>query len=335
LNFKHTIIAEIGSAHDGSFGNACKLIELASKCGADIVKFQTHLAEFETLNDAFSPSYFSSEPRMDYFKRTAFTEFQWNQIAKCCHDNKVQFLSSPFSCQAVDLLEKAGVDAYKIASGEVTNLPLLQKIASCDKPVFLSSGMSSWDELDAAVDILSDVSAVVMQCSSVYPCPPEKTHLHIIEEMQRKYEHCLIGFSDHTIGSTAAIIAIAFGAQVVEKHFAFSRHMYGSDACHSMEPAEFAEFCANLKDAWTMTEDACKNKTTKNYAQMKYTFEKKIVLSKPLKKGHLLALDDLDFKKTSQEGINVSKYEEVLGQRLRVGLQKDAVLKWTHFQKEK
>ena len=103
MKLKHLIMAEVGSVHDGSFGNACKLIEAAANCGADVIKFQTHLAEYETLDDAPAPSYFKAESRMEYFKRTEFTKSQWGQIADCCHKNKVKFVSSPFSIQAVQL----------------------------------------------------------------------------------------------------------------------------------------------------------------------------------------------------------------------------------------
>jgi N,N'-diacetyllegionaminate synthase len=167
------IIAEIGSVHDGSFGNAIKLVEAAAACGADTVKFQTHIAEAETLADAPMPSYFTGEPRMAYFRRTGFSPDRWRQLRAACERCGVSFLSSPFSLEAVDLLQDVGVAAYKIPSGEVSNLPLLEKIATTRKPVLLSSGMSNWSELDAAVAALRPGGPItVLQCSSAYPCPP-------------------------------------------------------------------------------------------------------------------------------------------------------------------
>src|SRR5438445_10460926 len=125
---KASLIAEIGSVHDGSFGNACKLIEAAASCGADAAKFQTHIAEAETLRDAPSPAYFKGEPRFDYFRRTGFALDQWKQLRQVCEANDIAFLSSPFSIEAIDLLEEVGVDAYKITSGAVTNWPLLERL---------------------------------------------------------------------------------------------------------------------------------------------------------------------------------------------------------------
>lgn len=137
-----TIIAEIGSVHDGSLGNALKAVEAAAACGADVVKFQTHIAEAETLADAPMPSYFKGEPRMVYFRRTAFSLPQWKQIAQHCVEHGVHFLSSPFSLEALDLLEEVGIEHYKIPSGETSNLPLLERVAATGKKVYLSSGMS-------------------------------------------------------------------------------------------------------------------------------------------------------------------------------------------------
>ncbi len=144
---KHQIIAEIGSVHDGSFGNACKLVEAAANCGADVVKFQTHIAEAETLPDAPSPLYFKGEPRIDYFKRTAFSREQWISIIGVCRSANVKFLTSPFSLEAVDLLEQIDVDSYKIPSGEVINLPIMNKISKTGKPFFLYSVICDWKEI--------------------------------------------------------------------------------------------------------------------------------------------------------------------------------------------
>ncbi|MCJ7699999.1 MAG: N-acetylneuraminate synthase family protein [Anaerolineales bacterium] len=235
------IIAEVGSVHDGSFGNALKLIEAAASCGVDAVKFQTHIAEAETLPNAPMPPYFKGEPRFDYFKRTGFSLQQWKDLKQHCDENKVIFLSSPFSEEAVDLLESIDLAGYKIPSGEVTNLPMLEKIASLGKPIILSSGMSSWIELNRAVDTIQAHSdqLTVLQCTSEYPCPYEKVGLHVMVEMASRYQ-IPVGLSDHTLTNYASFAAVVMGARVIEKHFTFSRKMYGSDARHSLEPDELA-----------------------------------------------------------------------------------------------
>ncbi|MGH6802388.1 MAG: N-acetylneuraminate synthase family protein, partial [Methyloceanibacter sp.] len=214
------IIAEVGSVHDGSFGNAQRLIDVAAECGADVVKFQTHIASAETLRDAPMPPYFTGEPRYEYFERTAFTLEQWEALKAHCEGLQVEFLSSPFSVEAVELLEKIGVRRYKVPSGEVTNLPYLEVVAQTGKPVLLSSGMSNWAELDAAVDTMlrHHDRLTVLQCTSEYPCPPERVGLNVMMEMRARYK-LPVGLSDHTRTNYAAYAAVVLGASVIEKHF--------------------------------------------------------------------------------------------------------------------
>lgn len=306
------IIAEIGSVHDGSFGNALKLIEAASIAGADAVKFQTHIAEAESIASAPTPSYFSNESRIAYFKRTSFTLEQWSCLASHALDNGVTFLSSPFSLEAVELLEEIGIAAYKIPSGEVSNIPLLTRIASTGKPVLLSSGMSSWDELDLAVGTVKDACpTTVMQCTSAYPCPPEKVGLNVLREMQQRYL-LPIGFSDHTLGMSAPIAAAALGATVIEKHFTFSRQMYGSDALHSMEPSEFKLMVAALREVWSMLDNPILKSDVEPYAEMKRIFEKSIVAVRTICPGEKITIEMLAFKKPG-DGIPARDYKRLLG----------------------
>ncbi|WP_339859762.1 N-acetylneuraminate synthase family protein [Thalassospira alkalitolerans] len=310
--FHHQIVAEIGSVHDGSIGNAKKLIELAAKCGAGIVKFQTHIAESETLREAPSPSYFTGEPRYEYFERTGFNLEQWRELAEHCRQHSVKFLSSPFSEAAVDLLEQVGVQAYKVASGEVSNIPLLERIAETGKPVLLSSGMSCWDELDQAVEILgSNCELVVMQCTSSYPCQPDEIGLNVVVEMRSRWGY-EVGFSDHTLGMSASIAAAALGATVIEKHLTFSKDMYGSDAANAMEPTSFAQFCAEMKDVWCALEHPVDKQDVSRYRDMKRIFEKSVVAAKPIKKGQVIDRDDLSFKKPGS-GIPAKEYKKICG----------------------
>lgn len=328
-----TIIAEIGSVHDGSFGNALKLIDAAAASGATAVKFQTHIAEAESLPSAPAPGYFKSEPRMEYFRRTGFTKSQWLELAEACRRNRVEFLSSPFSLEAVDLLESVGMARYKIPSGEVTNIPLLEKIGALGKPVLLSSGMSSWKELDAAVDAIRSGGAPlsVMQCSSRYPCPPESVGLNVITEMRQRYG-CPVGYSDHTTGMAACISAVALGAVVVEKHFTFSRLMYGSDAQHSMEPPQFRMLADALREAYAILGNPVEKASIEEYAEMKSIFQKSIVAARNLSKGTVLTEADLAYKKPG-DGIGAESYRDVLGHRLICNLRCDDQILDKHFEK--
>lgn len=317
-----TVIAEVGSVHDGSFGNARKLITLATECGANAVKFQTHIAEAETTQHAPSPSYFEGEPRIDYFKRTAFSLDQWKKLARDCKEQNVRFLSSPFSLEAVDLLEEVEVGAYKVPSGEVTNLPLLAKIAATGKPVILSSGMNNWKELDEAVETLrSGGEVTVLQCSSAYPCPPEQVGLNVIPEMAARWG-LKVGFSDHTQGIAAGIAAVAVGATVIEKHITFSRRMYGSDASTATEPSEFADFVTAVREVARMRASPVDKDDLKPYQDMKRVFEKSIVAARDLEAGAVLDVLDLAFKKPG-DGTPAREWSNVVGRRLTTSLRAD------------
>lgn len=325
------LIAEIGSVHDGSFGNAQKLIYLASACGADAVKFQTHIAEAESLLDAPSPEYFKNEPRIDYFRRTAFSVDQWRKLKQLAEECGLVFLSSPFSIEAADLLESLEMAVYKIPSGEITNIPFLEKVASFKKPVLLSSGMSNWKELDNAVSIFRGYSELtVMQCSSVYPCPPENIGLNVLQEIQQRYG-CAVGFSDHSVGLAAPIAAAALGASVIEKHFTFSRFMYGSDAQHSMEPDEFKLLASSLKDVWNMLNRPVNKDDTSSYASMKDIFQKSIVSAVRLKAGTYIDRQHLSFKKPGI-GIPASEYPELIGKKIKIDCAANVLMKREWFE---
>jgi N,N'-diacetyllegionaminate synthase len=319
---KIKLIAEIGSVHDGSFGNALKLIEAAAAAGADAVKFQTHIAEAESVAAAPAPAYFSDEPRLAYFRRTSFTLEQWKRLAKHAAGSGVTFLSSPFSLEAVDLLEEVGIAAYKIPSGEVSNIPLLARIAKTGKHVLLSSGMSGWEELDLAVAAVKDACATtLMQCSSAYPCPPERVGLNVIKEMAQRYG-LPVGYSDHTMGIAAPIAAAALGATVIEKHFTFSRQMYGSDARHSMEPGEFKHMATALREVWTMLDNPVTKADVAPYADMKRIFEKSIVSARKIEEGEILTIEMLAFKKPG-DGMPAREFNKILGRTVVRTLESD------------
>ena len=323
---KPWIIAEVGSVHDGSFGNACKLIELSARCGANVVKFQTHVAEAETLESAPAPSYFKAEPRLAYFKRTAFSRDQWRELKKIAHANQLGFMSSPFANEAVDLLEEIEVDIYKIASGEVTNTPLLERVAQTRRPVVLSSGMSDWSELDRAVEVLraGGGDLTVMQCTSAYPCPVERAGINVIGEIAARYG-VTTGFSDHTQTIAAPVSAVAAGATVIEKHITFSRAMYGSDAQFAMEPPEFEQYCKELRNAWAIAASPVDKADLGKLRDMKQVFEKSIVTAVPVPQGQQITREHLAFKKPGT-GIRADRLELVVGKRASRDLPKDHML---------
>lgn len=319
------IIAEVGSVHDGSFGNAQRLIDVAAECGADLVKFQTHIASAETLRDAPMPPYFTGEPRYEYFERTAFTIEQWEALRAHYENLSVEFLSSPFSVEAVEVLEKIGVRRYKVPSGEVTNLPLLEAVAQTGKPILLSSGMSDWAELDAAVNTIlrHHDRLTVLQCTTEYPCPYEQVGLNVMVLMRERYK-LPVGLSDHTLTNYAAYAAVVLGASVIEKHLTFSRYMYGSDAKHSLEPREFAEMVQGIRAVETMLANPINKDNITRHKAMKETFEKSLVALIDIPGGVRLTREMIGIKKPGT-GIPAAQLGDVIGKRTTRPISADTI----------
>jgi sialic acid synthase SpsE len=325
------VIAELGNTHEGSIGLAKCFIKAAADCGANAVKLQTHIFEAESLPDAPNPPYFEDESRKEYFERTSFNLEQYKELKKYAEEQcNVEFISSPFSLEAVELLENVGVLTYKVASGEVSNIPLLVKLAETGKRVFLSSGMSSWAELDDAIDALrrggcNDI--VVMQCCSEYPCLAEYAGLNVMMEMKQRY-NLPVGFSDHTSGIAVPIAAVALGAVVIEKHFTLSKKMYGSDAKNSATPEEFKVLVEGIRDAEVaLSNKVDKDKTAKSLSQMKVIFEKSIVAACDLGAGTILRENHLAYKKPG-DGIPAKKYRQLIGKRTLKSIAKSTKFSW-------
>lgn len=330
------IIAEIGNTHEGSLGLAKQFIKIASKCGVDAVKMQTHIFDAESLLNAPNPSYFKHESRKEYFERTAFSLDQWKELKRYAEiELNIDFFSSPFSLEAVEMLENIGVKTYKIPSGEVSNIPLLEKIGKTGKRVLLSSGMSTWSELDEAVNILKlngCKDLTVLQCTSEYPCPPDQAGLNVLDEIKYRYNKISLGYSDHTLGIAIPIAAVLKGATVIEKHFTISKNLYGSDAQNSTEPKEFTTLVSEIRQIEiAMNHKVDKNKKAKLLKKMKITFEKSIVCaSKTLKKFEKIKFHHLAFKKPG-DGIPAKDYKKIIGLELKKTVNKNYKFKWKDF----
>jgi len=320
------ILAEIGSTHDGSLGIACNSVKAAAAVGSDGVKFQTHIADAESIRDAPPPPFFDAEPRFDYFTRTGFSEPEWIAVRDSCKAAGVDFLSSPFSVEAVDLLERVGVTKYKIPSGEVTNLPLIKRVVATGKPIFLSSGMSDWKELDLAVETaLQGASEVtLLQCTSKYPCPYEDVGLNVLTEFRERYG-LPVGLSDHTNTNYAALAAVTLGAVVIEKHFTLSQNLYGSDAEHSIEPDVFRELVQGIRAIETMLATDVDKSDIETFGEMKRVFEKSIVAALNIEAGALITREMLAFKKPGT-GMSPAELESVVGAQAARALPVDTLI---------
>ena len=318
------VIAEAGMNHDGSLGNAIRLAEVAAEAGADAVKFQLHDAEAETTRDAPSPPYFQHETRWEYFQRTAFSDEEWRTLKGACDAAGIEFLCAPFSLEALERLESLGVERYKIGSGEVTNLDLIRAAAATGKPVLLSSGMSTWEELDAAVEAAGE-HLTVLQCTSEYPTPPERVGLNLLADLRERYGKP-VGLSDHSVGPYASFAAVALGAAVVEKHFTLSKEMYGPDAAVGLEPHELEELVDGVREiSAILAAPVDKDAAAGGLGEMKRIFEKSVVAVTDIPAGATLEREMLAAKKPGT-GIPARRLPELVGRRAAADIAADTVL---------
>jgi N-acetylneuraminate synthase len=330
------IIAEIAQAHDGSIGILHSYIDALAATGVDVIKFQTHIAdaessEFEPFRKKFS---YVDKTRFDYWKRMELTLEQWQEIQKHCDDVHVEFMSSPFSCEAVKLLEKLDVKRYKIGSGEVTNHLLLQKIAATGKPVIVSSGMSSLDELDEAVEIFSskNIPVSVMQCTTAYPTVPNEWGLNIIRNLKERY-NVPVGFSDHSGDIYACLAATALGAECLEFHVVFDKRMFGPDAVASIEIDEVRRLVEGVKHIKrSLRNEINKDTEAEKRKELKSIFGKSLAVNKNLGEGHVLSVDDLEAKKPSGCGIPAKDFQNVIGKKLMCDMNQWDFLNLVHIQ---
>ncbi|WP_286760413.1 N-acetylneuraminate synthase family protein [Salegentibacter sp. UBA1130] len=326
------IIAEIGQAHDGSLGMALSYIRALAETGVNAVKFQVHIAEaesseFEPFRVKFSQQ---DKTRFDYWKRMSFTEEEWRLLKNECDKNKVEFLASPFSNEAVDLLERLGVNQYKIGSGEVNNFLLLQKIADTGKPVILSSGMSSFNELDDSVKFLKEkkVGYSILQCTTAYPTKPEEYGLNVIAELKERY-NVPIGYSDHSAKVETCIAAAALGASILEFHAIFSRKSFGPDATSSLEIEEIKALVNAIQNIELARSNPVDKSDNSKFASLKDIFEKSLAVNRDLKEDHLIQFEDLEAKKPKGFGIPASGFEMVIGKKIKQDLKQ-----WDFLQEE-
>jgi N,N'-diacetyllegionaminate synthase len=318
------IIAEIGNNHDGSIRQAERLIDAAAEAGADAVKFQTHIAEAEMLPSTPTPPHFD-EPRFEFTKRMELSKDQHVRLKAFAEERNLVFFSSPFSVEAVELLEGVGVPAYKVASGEVTNPPLLEAVAATGKPVLLSSGMSGLKDVEGAAAILRTHGSelLVMQCTSTYPCPPELVNLRAMSAMGERLV-APYGLSDHTPDVWTSVAAVALGAVAVEKHFTLSKRLYGPDHHASLTPEELARLVEGVRQVEAALGTGLKERDP-SLDPARATFEKSIVARTVIPQGAVLEPEMLATKRPGT-GIPALRIAEVVGRRTTRELEPDHLL---------
>ena len=318
------VIAEIGNNHNGDVDLAEQLIAAAAEAGADAVKFQTHIAQAEMLPSTPTPPHFD-EPRWEFTKRMELSKDDHLRLKAYAEERGLVFFSSPFSVEAVELLETVDVPAYKIASGELTNPPLLEAVAATAKPVLLSSGMSGMEDVERAARILradgSDL--LVLQCTSNYPCPPELVNLRAMTAMGALLD-APYGLSDHTADIYTAIAAVALGAVAVEKHFTLDKAAYGPDHHASLTPDELRRLVEGVRQVELAMGTGIKERDPA-LDPARATFEKSIVARIAISEGAVLEREMLTTKRPG-DGISALRLEEIVGRRAARELEPDQKL---------
>ena len=313
--FSTLVVAEIGNNHDGQLEQGLRLIEEAARCGVDAVKFQAHLAEAEMLEDNTVPPHFP-EPRYQFVKRMSLPREAHEALRAAALARGVLYFCSPFSIEAVRMLEEVGVPCYKIASGEVTNLPMLRAIVRTGKPCILSTGMSTMDEIAEAVDEIrrGGGECVLMQCTSLYPAPYERLNLRAIQSLRERFG-CPVGLSDHSSEIYAPVAAAALGACVIEKHFTLDRGLYGPDHKASLPPPEMAEMVRAVRKIERAMGDGRKI-LQDDPLPMREVFQKSIVSAVDIPEGAVIQEEMLTTKKPGK-GISAARFDAVVGRRVR------------------
>ena len=320
------IIAEVGQAHDGSLGIAHSFIDAVSKSGADVIKFQTHIAEAETTQHEPWRIKFSTQDgsRYDYWKRMEFSETQWVELKKHSNDVGLQFISSPFSLEAVELLKKVGVHAWKIASGEVNNQEMLDSIAETKQDVYLSTGMSTIEEIDRSVERIKKkgLPLTILQCTSMYPTPPEKVGLNMLVFFRERYG-CGVGLSDHSGKIFTGLAAATIGIDVLEVHVTFSKEMFGPDVSSSLTIDELKQLVEGTRYIEGVVESYVdKDSIAEELKPVRNIFTKSIVYRRDLEKGTIIKRDDISFKKPGT-GVDPTHLEKVIGKQLKRSVKGD------------
>ena len=309
------IIAEAGVNHNGSVEIAEKLIDSAAQAGADAVKFQTFIATAGVRRFAEKAQYqkentTASESQLEMIKKLELPFDQHRHLMEYCHKRNIQFLSTGFDFESINLLKSLKVPCMKVPSGEITNLPLLRQVNEYMHPVIMSTGMATLNEIKEALAVLKDCKVSLLHCTTEYPCPYEGVNLKAMQTMRDAF-HLPVGYSDHTQGIEVPIAAVAMGATIIEKHFTLDRNMEGPDHKASLEPDELKAMVTairHIEAALGTGEKEPAECEKKNMAIAR----KSIVAKRAIKKGELLTEENLTVKRPG-DGVSPMKWDEIVG----------------------
>ena len=326
------IIAELSANHNGSIERAFETIDAAQRCGADAIKLQTYTADTMTIN-CDAPDFMIKGGLWDGYKlydlyKWAETPYEWHEeLFAHARKRGITVFSTPFDETAVDLLESLNTPAYKIASFEVVDLPLIRYVASTGKPMIMSTGMASEEEIEEAVVTARESGCknlILLHCISSYPAPMDQSNLRQLPELAKRFD-VLVGLSDHTMGTTASVAAIALGACLIEKHFTLSRADKGPDSEFSLEPADLERLCTDTRDCWlAMGHPGFARHKAEEGSKV---FRRSLYFVTDLPAGHVIKPTDI---RRIRPGLGLAPkyFDEVLGKRLKVDIKPGAKVSW-------
>lgn len=316
------IIAEAGSNHNGDINQAKKLVDIAVEAGVDAVKFQTFTAD---------KLFAKCHPANEIVKKFEF-KLEWHkEIKEYCNDKGIMFMTTPFQRDAVDLLEELNVEGYKVASGDMNYYPLLDYISKTGKPVILATGMAYMDEVKESIRRIQQGKTkdiAILHCISNYPPKDEDINLNAIKTMKEELQ-IPIGFSDHSMGITIPIAAVAMGAKIIEKHFTISRNLEGMDHFYALEPDELKQMVEEIRKIENAMGIGIKAPVTGEFSE-RYYARRGIVVACNLKAGDMIEEKHLDYVRPVN-GIESKYYKEVIGKKVNKDLKENEPLYWENL----
>ena len=328
------IIAEAGVNHNGDLNLAYKMVDKAKEAGVDCIKFQTFktekiISKNTEMADYQKENTNNNESQYEMVKKLELSYKDFSKIKNYCEQKEIIFLSTPDEKESLDfLVDDLKVSTIKVGSGEVTNYLYLKEIAKKNKKIILSTGMSTLGEVERALEIIREYNnkkVTLLHCTTNYPCPMEEVNLKAILTLKEAFK-TEIGYSDHTLGTEVAIAAVAMGAKVIEKHFTLDKNMEGPDHKASLDPEELKIMVEQIRNIEKALGDGIK-KPNKSEEKIKKVVRRRILISKELKKGHVLTEDDLILKR-SNSGIEADFIDLVLNKKLKIDMKEDSSLTW-------
>ena len=331
MSGKVTIIAEAGVNHNGSLEIAKELAREAKKAGADYIKFQTYKAENLVTYEAKKAEYQikntnQADSQFSMLKKLELSFEDFRELKKYCESIGIKFLSTAFDFESIDFLKEMGIDFWKIPSGEIVNRPYLEKIAKTDMPIVLSTGMSNLEEVRQAIDVLVNGGSrdiTILHCTTQYPTPITECNLNVIDTLKKEFSF-KVGYSDHTEGILAPVIAVAKGAQIIEKHFTLDRNMEGPDHKASLEPLELKEMVERIREVEKMLGCSVK-KLVESEKKNILVARKSIVAKCDIDKGEIFSENNICVKRPGT-GINPMQWYEVIGNKAKRRFVRDEMI---------